>query len=142
MDKKRELAQISAANTDPLTKVYNRRTFQAEVEAFMNRSDKSACGALILFDIDNFKQINDLHGHPQGDAALLHMTEVLQSTFRQRDLIGRLGGDEFLAFIKDVSKRHVLNQRMEELSQALSLADGIPITFSAGITFVHQKNFS
>lgn len=70
------------------------------------------------------------------------MTEVLQSTFRQRDLIGRLGGDEFLAFIKDVSKRHVLNQRMEELSQALSLADGIPITFSAGITFVHQKNFS
>ena len=142
MDKKRELAQISAANTDPLTKVYNRRTFQAEVEAFMNRSDKSACGALILFDIDNFKQINDLHGHPQGDAALLHMNEVLQSTFRQRDLIGRLGGDEFLAFIKDVSKRHVLNQRMEELSQALSLADGIPITFSAGITFVHQKNFS
>ena len=70
------------------------------------------------------------------------MTEVLQSTFRQRDIIGRLGGDEFLAFIKDVTKRQILNQRMAELSQALSLSDGIPIAFSAGITFVQQKNFS
>lgn len=141
-DKKRELAQVSAANTDPLTKVYNRRMFQEEVEKFMESTDKPSCGALILFDIDDFKQINDRYGHPQGDAALLRMTEVLQSTFRQRDIIGRLGGDEFLAFIKDVTKRHILDQRMSELSQALSLSDGIPIAFSAGITFVQQKNFS
>lgn len=141
-DKKRELAQVSAANTDPLTKVYNRRMFQDEVESFMESTDKPSCGALILFDIDDFKQINDQYGHPQGDAALLRMTEVLQSTFRQRDIIGRLGGDEFLAFIKDVTKRQILNQRMAELSQALSLSDGIPIAFSAGITFVQQKNFS
>lgn len=141
-DKKRELAQVSAANTDPLTRVYNRRMFRDEVEAFMERTDKPACGALILFDIDDFKQINDQYGHPQGDAALLRMTEVLQSTFRQRDIIGRLGGDEFLAFIKDVTRRQILDQRMSELAQVLSFSDGIPIAFSAGITFVQQKNFS
>ena len=95
-----------------------------------------------VFDIDDFKQINDQYGHPQGDAALLRMTEVLQSTFRQRDIIGRLGGDEFLAFIKDVTRRQILDQRMSELAQVLSFSDGIPIAFSAGITFVQQKNFS
>lgn len=141
-DKKKELAQILAASSDPLTKVFNRSTFREKVTAFMHRTDKVPSGALILFDIDNFKQINDRYGHPEGDSALLRMTDVLQSTFRQRDIIGRLGGDEFVAFIKDVNDRSVLDQRMLELAQALQQTNGIPISFSAGIAFVHGLDFS
>lgn len=140
--KKRELAQESAANTDPLTSVYNRRMFECKVKRFIQRENGMHTGTLILFDIDNFKTINDRYGHMEGDASLLRMTEILKSTFRSRDIVGRLGGDEFLVFIKDITDRTVLDRRLEQLFQSLKYTDGIPITCSAGITFVRKENFS
>ena len=102
-EKKRELAQENAAQRDPLTNVYNRSAFEYEVVHFVETMGQNATGALILLDIDDFKKINDRYGHLKGDETLKALTDILKHTFRSQDLIGRLGGDEFLVFVKGVN---------------------------------------
>ena len=99
-------------------------------------------GVLILLDIDNFKVVNDRFGHLEGDAVLRYVTKLLETTFRREDLVGRLGGDEFIVFLKGPVSRDILDQRMEKLYTALDAYPNIPISCSAGVTFIEQKNFS
>lgn len=138
-EKKREMAQTKAAQRDPLTNVYNRVTFEREVIAYMQEPDSR--GMLLLLDIDDFKMINDRHGHLQGDAALKKLTRVLQNTFRSHDLIGRLGGDEFLVFVKGDISGEVLNQRLKHMCSLLSEEPGECLTCSVGIRQVESGNF-
>ncbi|HJD47252.1 MAG TPA: GGDEF domain-containing protein [Candidatus Mediterraneibacter norfolkensis] len=93
--------QLSAARTeaeyDRLTGLYNRNGFERRAEEFLKREHPE--GVLILFDLDNFKRINDSEGHPEGDRVLRQFGECLSSAFRRDDVIGRLGGDEFIVLI-------------------------------------------
>lgn len=139
--KKRELMHEMAAMRDPLTNVYNRRSFEGEVINFI-QSEETGIGALILLDLDDFKGINDKYGHLKGDEALKKLTDVLLSTFRRKDVVGRLGGDEFLVFIKGVHNKEILDHRMEQIYAALKESEDIPISCSAGISFVEKENFS
>ena len=140
-EKKRELAQANAATRDPLTDVYNRAAFQSETEQFIASNGPGAEGALIILDLDDFKQINDRFGHLRGDDMLKALADILIHTFRNHDLIGRLGGDEFLVFVKGVSERKILDKRMEELLARLGRLGGMPLSCSAGICFVSGKDF-
>ena len=140
--KRRELAQKEAADRDPLTSVYNRNAFENSVRLFMSDPASSGQGALILLDIDNFKLINDRFGHAAGDEALKRVTQLLRKTFRSQDLIGRLGGDEFMVFLKDSIQREILDRRMNTLFTALSSDPELPITCSAGICFASRVSFS
>lgn len=99
---RRELAPPGCCRRDPLTRVYNRTTFRSEVEEYM-AAETDREGILILLDVDNFKGINDRFGHLEGDKVLKRVTALLQATFRSDDVIGRLGGDEFIVFYQ---KRH------------------------------------
>lgn len=139
--KKRELEQEMAAMRDPLTNVFNRRSFEQEVNSFM-LGEKDAFGAMLLVDMDDFKKINDTYGHLKGDEVLQKLTDVLMSTFRRKDVIGRLGGDEFVVFVKGVKKREVLNRRMEQFYEALQMLEDCTITCSAGIAIAEQEGFS
>lgn len=141
VEKKKELAQEIAANRDPLTNVLNRRTFEYKVINHMTE-EAAPSGSLIILDLDNFKSINDKYGHLAGDTALKSLTRILTATFRRRDLIGRLGGDEFLVFIKDVTTPAILNKRMNELYQSLHTSRPIPLSCSAGITTITDSGFS
>lgn len=136
VEKRRALAQEREARQDPLTNVYNRRTFEREV--ILHMAEKGSCGALIVVDLDNFKQINDAHGHLEGDRALKRLTEILVSVFRRKDLIGRLGGDEFLIFLRDMNRRDILDRRMEALFEALRQSGPVQISCSAGIALLEQ----
>lgn len=140
--KHRELAQEEEARRDPLTRVYNRTAFQSEVERHMNCPGGSQKGVLMILDIDDFKSINDHFGHLEGDAALRCVTTVLQSTFRSRDIIGRMGGDEFLVFLVDVPPKATLDQRVCSLLESLRLGEHPVFTCSIGITYVHNEGFS
>lgn len=83
------------ADHDPLLPVLNRRAFVRELSrviAFGRRYGEPA--GLVYFDIDNFKQVNDVHGHLAGDAALHHLTKLVLDNIRETDIVGRLGGDE------------------------------------------------
>lgn len=139
-EKKRELAQEYAAKRDPLTNVYNRSVFEREVTDYMEK-DQYSEGALLILDIDDFKMVNDKFGHLKGDETLKLLTSVLKSTFRSEDIVGRLGGDEFLVFVKGVSRRDILDRRMKELFEKLELNQDIPMTCSVGISLIRTKNF-
>lgn len=139
---RKEHAQQEAASRDPLTGIYNRNAFEQLVLEYMEGSSDEKKGVLILLDIDNFKMINDQQGHQEGDAALCYVTKLLQETFRQGDVLGRLGGDEFMVFLKGAISREILDQRMERFYSTLRAYSKFPITCSAGITYVNSREFS
>ena len=141
VQKRRELEQEIAATRDPLTKVYNRRAFEQEVTEYLQQSEDTAGGALMILDLDNFKEINDTYGHTEGDKALKQMADVLLSTFRRKDLIGRFGGDEFLIFLKNTMDKQVIDRRIREMSSALAAMNEYGCTCSIGIVLAGSKDF-
>ena len=139
---RKEQAQLEAANRDPLTGVYNRNAFEMFLREYMEDTSQSGSGALILFDLDDFKSVNDHLVHLEGDRALQYFTKTLCSSFRQQDLVGRMGGDEFLIFLKGMTNREILDGRLEKLSGQLAQYPKISLSCSAGILFLQRENFS
>lgn len=137
-EKEREAAQAEAARRDPLTHIYNRAAFERVVSNSILGSSEGPCGVLMLLDIDDFKRINDQHGHLEGDKALKMVAQTLLSTFRQEDTVGRLGGDEFLVFIKGVFPRSVLETRLQKLLSDLRSIPDASLTSSIGLTYVQN----
>jgi diguanylate cyclase (GGDEF)-like protein len=88
------------ADEDALTGLKNRRRFEEEVQAAMARSRRDGTtGALLMLDLDHFKQVNDSRGHPAGDRLIEGIAEVLRRRTRESDLLARLGGDEFAVLL-------------------------------------------
>lgn len=87
------------AQTDSLTALLNRETFCAKVKDTLNGSEHGSCHALMMLDIDGFKQVNDLLGHAAGDQVLVAAAKKLRSIVRRNDLVSRIGGDEFMVFL-------------------------------------------
>jgi diguanylate cyclase (GGDEF)-like protein len=99
-----ELRYRTAARTDPLTGIANRRAFMdGAARLIERRSHTGAPVAVLLFDLDHFKQINDAHGHFVGDQVLQSFATIALEGLRPGDLLGRLGGEEFAALLPDVS---------------------------------------
>lgn len=91
--------------TDPLTGIYNRREINTALDTLTKReNDDSAPFSLILFDIDDFKSINDTHGHNTGDQVLISVTRIAREFIRKSDSIGRWGGEEFLILLYDTDE--------------------------------------
>ncbi len=89
---------------DSLTKLYNRRYFQDRLKEESNRSERyNAPLSLILFDLDNFKRINDTYGHAQGDKVLIHIAGLIKTAARGNDLPARIGGDEFAMILPNTT---------------------------------------
>ena len=94
-------ALMEAAEHDSLTGLYNRRSFQKYMEDFIaNAKQNDATCALIILDIDDFKEINDVYGHPQGDQTLVELTQIIRETLRSQDFLARWGGEEFVITIR------------------------------------------
>lgn len=124
---------------DELTCVWNRSAFQEEVEGYLQ---KKKAGTMLLFDLDNFKQINDALGHPQGDRVLRLFARCLKDLFRQSDRIGRLGGDEFVVFLpvclsEDVLKAK-LDQVMEQIQKIFSPYQAQSLSVSVGASQIDR----
>lgn len=117
--------QLSEARTeaeyDRLTGLYNRNGFERRAAEFLRQDHPR--GVLILLDLDNFKQINDCEGHPEGDRVLRRFAGCLSGTFRQGDVTGRIGGDEFVVLIPNSMQRGILEEKfvilLEEIRRAL-----------------------
>lgn len=105
------------ASTDGLTGLSNKLTFIEEVESYLARNSSENC-ALIFFDMDHFKKINDLFGHNTGDDALREMAKKLRTLFRSDEMIGRMGGDEFCIFLPLISKR-LVEERIKQMNKTL-----------------------
>ncbi|MFM2130364.1 MAG: hypothetical protein RL477_1910, partial [Pseudomonadota bacterium] len=89
------------SSTDSLTGLLNRRSFMAELSRrFERTAGGNGGGALVYCDLDNFKQVNDTHGHERGDKALCELARLLKVSTRGEDLVARLGGDEFALWLE------------------------------------------
>ncbi|MEG2931481.1 MAG: sensor domain-containing diguanylate cyclase, partial [Ruthenibacterium sp.] len=113
----RQDALRTAAERDALTGLYNRGAAERRCVPLL----RSASGfALFVFDVDNFKQMNDRHGHVYGDEMLRRFGEVLLRSFRQEELVWRHGGDEFCACIFGDITREMLTQRCDAVLQCFA----------------------
>ena len=84
------------ANMDALVPVANRRGLITVLDRFIARHERHGTPAALLFvDVDGLKALNDAFGHAAGDAALIHLTEMMVASVRQNDMVARIGGDEF-----------------------------------------------
>ena len=91
------------AHLDVLTGIYNRRAMETLLKQEASRSDRhAACFALAIVDIDDFKAINDSHGHDVGDAVIRHVAGTIRGGIRSHDAVGRWGGEEFLVLLTQV----------------------------------------
>jgi diguanylate cyclase (GGDEF)-like protein len=124
--------------TDDLTGLYNRRGFTLAAEQELRHAKRTKSGIVFLFfDMDRLKSINDRFGHAEGDLALIQAAELLRSSFRNSDIIGRWGGDEFAVLALDVPSGCVdaLHKRLDEnISRRNAREDmSYMITFSSGM---------
>ena len=92
-------------NIDSLTGIYNRSKFDEEMELLLTANEKEGVPfSLILFDIDNFKMINDSYGHVQGDEVIVNLTQIVKNSIRSTDIFTRWGGDEFFILLPNTDK--------------------------------------
>lgn len=124
---------------DPLTNTLNRRSIKACLEKLEHKPTKAY--ALILIDLDHFKQINDQYGHNKGDETLIQVSQALSQIIRDNDVVGRFGGEEFILILHQSSLAQAQNiaERCRQAIQALHLlsnvGDTIKVTASFGIAF-------
>ena len=141
VDISKEMAEKEAlvvqAQTDGLTGLYNATTYKALVMERLHTKEVDTLDAFILFDVDSFKEINDGHGHYVGDHVLQNLAEILRRTFRSTDIIGRIGGDEFCVYMKDVPSVKAVSTRCRRLSKmARKISPEAKVSVSAGIALV------
>lgn len=102
------------AETDLLTGVNNKLSTESKIQEYI-KSNPDGQGVLILIDVDNFKKINDKMGHAFGDEVLRNLGMRLKSLYRATDIIGRIGGDEFIVFLKDINDMDVIEREARKL---------------------------
>lgn len=107
------------AEQDALTGLYNREEAQRQIHAYLEDNPKEI-SALFMIDTDNFKQINDVQGHLFGDAVLSELAAIMKKLTRKSDVVGRIGGDEFTIFLKNISSREMAQEKANMLLNAFS----------------------
>ena len=131
------------AEHDPLTNVYNRRSFMKLAINELNAAKESGYTCcLAIMDVDHFKRFNDLHGHLAGDEALKHVVRLCSSSLRKADIMGRYGGEEFIFIFSNTTQEHGRNaaERVRNTIARLPMTkeDGqqIPLTVSIGVAWI------
>ena len=136
----------SRADEDTLLPVLNRRGFDRELErtlAYVKRHGTDV--SLIYIDLDDFKSINDIHGHAAGDAALFHVADILIANVRRSDVVARLGGDEFAVLLHRADEEAAM-MKADQLALALTSSglvfEGkeIPMSLTAGTTQLRSND--
>ncbi|MBR5127700.1 MAG: GGDEF domain-containing protein, partial [Roseburia sp.] len=105
---------------DPMTGLFNKFTIEFLVDEYFSQMDEKSAAALLIIDMDHFKQINDTLGHLAGDAILTDTAAVIRRFFKGDALCGRVGGDEFMVFVKDVEDVSSLLLQAEFLRQEIA----------------------
>ncbi len=125
------------AERDPLTKLYNKITSEMLVTAtLLDRKYKNTVNALLMIDIDNLKQINDMLGHIAGDKIITRLADCIRMVFRESDIQGRVGGDEFIVFMKDITTKANAVKKAQKLCglyKSVFEQNKIPLEFSCSI---------
>ena len=132
------------ANTDALTQSKNRFAFQNDIQEALRLYDsQDKHFALAIIDIDNFKAINDNHGHSSGDLFLQETCNILRKTIRATDDVYRLGGDEFAVILRNTKDRYAIFKKMEDIRKSVALLrvnGNVSTTCSIGLCLSGDTN--
>ncbi len=134
---KREVEKLQfKAEMDAMTRIYNKVATKERINNFIKNSRNQDKHALLIVDMDNFKKINDTFGHLKGDEVLKEGVGHLKNMFRGDDIIGRIGGDEFVVFMSNVTSREDIVNKAKSIGKAFRKTyseDGEEVTVSASI---------
>jgi len=137
---KSKLQTVEAeANLDPLTDLFNRRSLERALEEFFTLCKQSNMSfSLVLIDLDDFKYVNDNYGHHVGDLVLAKVAKVLRTNMRAKDMVGRWGGDEFVAIMPNIdleNAKKVVERIKSQIEEMEILAEGrrFKTSISAGV---------
>ena len=143
IEKSRTIENLTEeAAIDKLTGFLNKASGTKRIEGLC----ESASGALMILDLDNFKLVNDLYGHDMGDRVLAAFARILKINTREKDVLSRIGGDEFMAFFMDISDERAVasvsgrvnDQLMTECRELMGNDFDIPIGVSVGVSMIPQ----
>lgn len=136
-DKRAELKLRSRMEHDGMTGLLNRETFIARVSEILGDCLPPKRHALIMLDIDEFKKHNDTYGHPYGDQVIRETARFIEGFLRKTDLCGRMGGDEFMVFLYDISSEEEMISRISMFCEMLKRSDKDreDVTCSMGVVF-------
>ncbi len=129
------------ANLDTLVPVANRRGLIAQLDMMIARCERHGTPSALLFvDVDGLKALNDTFGHSAGDAALIHLTEMMVSSVRQTDMVARLGGDEFAILLDHADEKSACETAARLADQVAGCEfcfEGTCLPLSIAIGFTH-----
>ena len=130
-----------ASYKDPLTSTYNRRALEDWFSRNKSTIDEYKTNfSIIYFDIDNFKDVNDVYGHKEGDKVLMNMSEEIKKMLRKTDFLVRLGGEEFCFFcFEDEKEAYKIAERIKENVRRIKYGKEQEITCSIGVTKYRAK---
>ena len=146
-EKKAAHALQERAERDSLTRLLNKNAARKQAEEYLSRFPGGADCAMLIIDLDNFKQVNDRFGHLFGDTVLTRVSQEIMKLFREQDILARIGGDEFLVLMRGISQRKLLESRCQRL---LNIFYGIfqngdhklPLSCSIGIALSPEHGTS
>lgn len=134
------------ADHDTVTGLFNKEYCLQSITNFFDfQTNAGKKGALLIIDLDHFKQVNDNLGHLAGDEVLKDLSKTLKAEFRQEDILGRWGGDEFIVFIEDIKTEDLIIERAKKLCNLMNkefFYEGKShfISISIGISFTDQNS--
>ncbi|WP_321312448.1 GGDEF domain-containing protein [Halarcobacter sp.] len=132
------------SNIDPLTKVYNRKFYNEKIKELLslyNRYENTF--TYLMFDIDDFKKINDIYGHIIGDEVLIKLSNIVSEKIRINDYFFRIGGEEFVILLSDTSleeSKTVACKIKDSISEEIKILDSLKVTISVGLTEVKKDD--
>lgn len=144
---KKQLELLVFGQTDALTNVLNKQSTEDQINEWLSNEQCVGFQTFIMLDIDKFKEINDIHGHMTGDVILRELGLLLRREFRETDIVGRIGGDEFCILAKNNTSEYFAASRAERLCQHVRQHNfpDIPccnITISIGVAISPQHGHS
>lgn len=149
IDKEKQMHEmlVEQALMDPLTKLYTRTKAQSIIEEYLRKEGSFGKHALMIINIKDFHKINKQYGSAYGDKILMCFAEKLTETFRQKDIIARIGGDDFLVLLKDISDMENVERKMHavvNLMSEITMGNGNRIFCNVGVSCFpkHGRNFS
>lgn len=143
----KHMAVVASAGIDHLSQVHNRRSFEAKQHEIFQQVKEGWPASLLILDIDDFKRVNDTHGHDAGDQLIVQFGRVLKERLRSSDFVARLGGDEFCVLFPNTSLKRAaeLAERLRQsLPTALELAPGVThaLSWSGGLSEYNRHDQS
>lgn len=134
---------------DPLTKIYNRKVIQGRIEEMLLNIESLGVAAILMFDLDNLKTINDTYGHKWGDIYIKAAVEQLKTIGKDKKVLGRRSGDEFVLFLYGFLNREELKASIHDFyrnlkNEPLILPDGKtkPVTISSGLMWIEDSDLT